>query len=239
MGGPKMSSLLPLLFLYLAFFSSADATPTQRRPTYGSGPGGRPDLKAYCVPLSNSTASLSPPSKNLKLKAITLGRGTQNYTCATSTAASAPVSNGAIATLFDASPFLAFLPPRQGLEIIALLPNYLVSFPLASLVDSKSLPILGHHYFSDATTPTFDLADLGFFKGGKKEGIAAPKGSSPGPNGKGDGAVDWLLLARKDGSRGIEEVYRVWTAGGKAPRTCEGLGKNVLVEYATQYWFYG
>ena len=75
----------------------------------------------------------------------------------------------------------------------------------------------------------------------KAGAIAAPVGSSKGPDGKGNGAVDWLRLTPTagQGSRGIEEVYRTYTAGGKAPATCKGLGKVVKVEYAAQYWFYG
>ena len=45
--------------------------------------------------------------------------------------------------------------------------------------------------------------------------------------------------AATDSSK-IREVYRVDTAGGVAPSTCEGVtGGLVTVEYAAVYYFYG
>ena len=87
----------------------------------------------------------------------------------------------------------------------------------------------------------FDLSSsgVGVLVASKSGAIAAPSGSSIGPNGVGNGAVDWLSLAAKDGSSGISQAYRVETAGGKAPPTCEGQASHLEVQYAAQYWFYG
>lgn len=53
------------------------------------------------------------------------------------------------------------------------------------------------------------------------------------------GAVDWLKLGDVGGGRGLSEVYRVETAGGKAPGVCPREGGMVVVQYAAVYWFYG
>ncbi len=67
--------------------------------------------------------------------------------------------------------------------------------------------------------------------------IAAPSGADPGPQGY--GAVDWKALVGGAGSVGLGEVYRVETAGGKAPASCVGVGgEGVQVQYAAMYWFY-
>ncbi|KAI9881555.1 MAG: hypothetical protein M1830_000119 [Pleopsidium flavum] len=227
--------------------------------------------------LTTGTVSLPPPSPHLSLKAITLARGVQNYTCpslpptpptsAPTTTTSpctttTPTPIGALATLYDASPLLCYLSTRSpGHEqsILNLLPTYLAIFPFPNILPSSSsnknknknsksttdnnghvdadnpsnphLPVLGTHYFDALSIPTFDLRpQVGFFKGRKTGDIPAPVA----------GAVDWLKLESGEGSQGIGEVYRVVTAGGKAPGSCEGLaGRGVEVEYAAQYWFYG
>ena len=175
----------------------------------------------------------------MDLKAIAIGRGTQNYTCATSTSSSVPVAIGAMADLFDASVLLPFLPPKDGEEILDLLPGYLVSFPYEALANS-TLPSLGQHFFQGPTSPVFNLepGHVGMLNGAKAADIIAPPLSSPGPDGVGNGAVDWLMLTALPGSQNLQMAYRVHTAGGKAPKTCEGQNTNVEVEYAAQYWFY-
>ena len=190
--------------------------------------------------LISGTVTLPVPSPNLCLKAIALGRGTQNYTCATSDASSVPSSIGAVATLFDASPLLPFLSPIDGQEILDLLPEYLLTFPSAAL-QSSNLPMLGQHFFTAPTSPIFNLmpGNIGFLEGAKVGDIIAPAGSPPGPYGKGNGAVDWLALSAKPGSVDIQQGYRVFTAGGKAPATCAGQQPTIEVQYAAQYWFYG
>ena len=186
------------------------------------------------------TASLPAPPSSDSLKAITIGRGTQNYTCATSTSSSTPVSIGAVADLFDASVLLPFLSPKDGEEILDLLPAYLVTFPYEALANS-TLPSLGQHYFEGPTSPVFNLEEgkIGMLNGAKAADIIAPPSSSPGPDGKGNGAVDWLMLTALAGSQNLNTAYRVHTAGGKAPKTCEGQRAVIEVEYAAQYWFYG
>jgi Protein of unknown function (DUF3455) len=71
--------------------------------------------------------------------------------------------------------------------------------------------------------------------------IPAPKGAAAGANG--EAAVDWLALSDdgKGTSVGLGEVYRVETAGGDPPETCEGIKSDTVfsVQYSAEYWFYG
>ncbi|KAL8915596.1 MAG: hypothetical protein Q9171_000161 [Xanthocarpia ochracea] len=196
------------------------------------------DLKNFQVPLSNGTASLPPPTPGLSLKAITLGRGTQNYTCAAGSTA-APIAIGAVADLLDVTPLLPNFRSSRAQSILKLLPSYLVSFA-SDIIASAPIPVLGKHTFDAAGVPVFDLGKKGCLKGKKVAGIAAPKTASLGANGKGDGAVDWLMLTAVPGSTLLKEVFRVETAGGKAPASCGGgPARQIQVEYATHYWFYG
>jgi hypothetical protein len=77
--------------------------------------------------------------------------------------------------------------------------------------------------------------------------IKAPSNASVGITMSGQpgvGAVDWLSLAdigAGSGSVGLKQVYRVDTAGGNPPVSCEGLsvGQVVSVPYSAGYHFYG
>lgn len=128
------------------------------------------------------------------------------------------------------------MPKNQGTEVLDLLPSYLIAFDFATISNS-TIPVIGHHYFNSDSEPCFDLGILGFLKAKTEGDIPAPPGASPGPDGTGYGAVDWLLLKAQVGSRDLKEVYRVETAGGKAPPLCKEDG-TIQVQYAALYWFY-
>ena len=95
----------------------------------------------------------------------------------------------------------------------------------------------GQHIFTGSGTPDFDLGEVGEFLGKKAADIVAPEGSPQGENGL--GSVNWLKLSDAGGSQGITEAYRVDTAGGKPPKTCDGQEGILTSPYATLYWFYG
>ena len=188
-----------------------------------------------------TSGSQSLPTPTSTLKAIAIGRGTQNYTCTTTNTLSSsvptPVAIGAMADLLDASPLLTLVPPQEGISILSLLPEYLVNFD-TDLITEYPIPLLGHHYFNSAGQPTFDLGTTGFLTAKKTGDIPAPAGAYPGSGGQGFGAVDWLSLVDAGGSTGVHGVYRVDTAGGKAPPTCAGQDQNIEVQYSALYWFY-
>lgn len=221
-------------FLFLA--STIEALPSKRVALPNeprNGPTGGNSLSGYSVPLSDGTQSLPPPNGTLKF--ITIGRGTQNYTC-NSTSAS-PVLLGANAILLDASPLISLLPPGEGTAVLDLLPNYVVDFDFAA-IEASQIPKLGIHYFDLKGVPTFDLGINGLLKGKGLADITAPANASAGPFDQGYGAVDWKTLTDAGGSVGLSEVYRVETAGGKAPPSCAGVTAPIYIDYSALYWFY-
>ncbi|KAL2045195.1 hypothetical protein N7G274_002277 [Stereocaulon virgatum] len=222
------SSVVLAMTAFLMLFSAASASPVGRaRDQNNNVP-----IQQYNVPITVGASAL--PSPNGTLKAITLGRGTQNYTC--DTASGAPRAVGAKADLFDVTPLLQSITVPQGTQLLNLLPEFLINFSL-SLVQRYSIRVLGYHYFNAAGKPTFDLGDTGFFVGKKVGSITAPSDAYVGQFGIGYGAVDWLKLADAGGSVGISQVYRVVTAGGKQMPSCTTAGP-FQVEYAALYWFY-
>jgi hypothetical protein len=96
----------------------------------------------------------------------------------------------------------------------------------------------GHHEFTETGVPLFKLAtdkvNYGYVKAKVVANSTAPGSASRGPNNM--GSVLWLKLAGVEGD--YKEVYRVETAGGAAPKTCENMKPTFEVQYATQYWFW-
>jgi len=169
---------------------------------------------------------------------VGIGRGTQNYSCSTTNATAAPVAIGAFATLYNATCIASTYP-----DLLAALPNVALQFNLTSqdqaTLSPSNLAISGHHYFTNATTPTFDLntsaMNLGFAPCAKNNSVPAPTGAPVGQGGQGLGAVAWLKLITRDGATGnLEEVYRVNTAGGNPPLTCAGMPATFEVQYAAE-----
>ncbi|KAL8974151.1 MAG: hypothetical protein Q9197_001596 [Variospora fuerteventurae] len=236
----RPTSIATLAFGVLAIVCSTEAGVLKKlSPKLLSGRTSPIDLSKFQVPLSNGSATLPSPAPGLSLKAITLGRGTQNYTCAAGSTA-APVAVGAKADLLDVTPFLPpRISPAQSLHFLNLITQYLVSFDVATIEKSK-VPKLGSHIFDATGVPVFDLGPKGLLRATKLAGIAAPAKACKGANGHGFGAVDWLALTDVPGSVGLKEVYRVETAGGKAPPSCGGGDAHAIaVPYAAQYWFFG
>lgn len=182
-------------------------------------------------------SSLPAIGYGLTLKHILLGRGTQNYTC--DTRASSPTAAGALATLYDVSCLAASQDSRSLLDNVLLpalltLPSNQIESFLASNLPAANA---GIHYFRDSTTPYFGLNNGMFIAAGKIADAPAPAGARGNQNGA---AVDWLKLAKKptEPNGGLQEVYRVVTAGGRAPAKCDKKGV-LTVDYVAQYWMYG
>lgn len=178
---------------------------------------------------------------------MAIGRGTQNYTCDLSNTTAAPSQVGAVATLFNAScvastyPDLLNLLPRVSLNFnltaSAAYPSELVPVDTNNRLAPGNYMISGHHYFTTTTTPFFDLDtsnwELGTAPCAKNASVAAPTDAPKGQGG--EAAVPWLKLTAREGATGrIQEVYRVETAGGSAPTTCEGMEASFEVQYSAQ-----
>lgn len=102
--------------------------------------------------------------------------------------------------------------------------------------------VVGHHYFApDFSTPVFDFrvaaGQTQIFTGVRDQAIPAlSTASRGGPGDQQFGAVDWLRLkAIPEKTVDYKLAYRVETAGGKAPATCEGRPSTFSIEYATEY----
>jgi hypothetical protein len=150
----------------------------------------------------------------------------------------APVSIGANATLYNATCIASTYP-----DLLAALPNVALQFNLTNtnqaLLSPSNLAISGHHFFTNTTTPFFNLdsaaENLGVAPCAKNNTVPAPAGASVGQGNVGYGAVAWLKLLTRDGATGnLEEVYRVNTAGGNPPATCAGMPATFEVQYAAE-----
>ncbi|KAJ8117785.1 hypothetical protein OPT61_g1096 [Boeremia exigua] len=187
----------------LSFAAAAPFCPRQNNTTNGT----TCDLSVVPQPAS----ALTPPSADMRLVLIARGEGTQNYTCASST--STPSAIGAIAELFDASCEVADPSVAQS-----------------NIVQAAAI---GKHFFTDLTTPDFDIPSLGNTKTKKLEEVAAPNPSAD---------IKWLKLQAQtlDSTSQVKYIYRFNTVGGLAPTSCEGRseGEVVTVQYQAQYWIY-
>jgi hypothetical protein len=172
------------------------------------------------------------PTTNLTLQYVAIGRGVQNYTC--SAIGATPVSDGAVATLFDATTIA-----KTNEALLHTIPPKIVYLPLpaSSLAMTGGVfPILGHHFFDAKLTPTFDLSSVNkILYGNKTADIKAPSTANVGP--AGTGAVDWLQLQKKSTYTSVDMamVYRVETAGGQ-PTACNSTD-IISVQYAAEYVF--
>ncbi|RAL15727.1 uncharacterized protein BO97DRAFT_475396 [Aspergillus homomorphus CBS 101889] len=185
-------------------------------------------------------ASSFPSPSGLTPVYVAVGRGTQNYTCATSSSNSTPVAIGAVARLYNATCIAANYP-----TLLEQLPDLAYNIPLPGAEEDTlppaNLELLGHHYFQGTSTPIFNLDTTSEHQNGiaitKKQGaIDAPSYAVKG----GTGAVQWLYLTTIDGTVGdYKSVYRVTTVSGAAPETCKNMQSTFTVQYAALYYFYG
>ena len=171
----------------------------------------------------------------MKLYHVAIGRGTQNYTCATADSSTAPVAIGAVAKLFNATCVAASFP-----DLLAIMPNISMREETPSSDDRRS-PVnkllSGHHYFTDNfTTPFFNLdtETHSWGAGAVKKGSNTPA-PYPAKN------VPWLKLLVKNATGPDSdwgEIYRLNTVGGQAPKTCDGMTPTFEIEYSAEYWIF-
>ncbi|KAJ2902306.1 putative malate dehydrogenase protein [Zalerion maritima] len=191
--------------------------------------------------MSESPVPLEPPTAGLTLHHVAIGRGVQNYTCANSS--SAPEAAGAVATLFNATclasthPEIANILPSVALKFDLSDGDRNSAFPRISLFPSN-LAVSGKHFFNSDGVPFFNLdtpaASYGKASCAKDAAESAPDTAAKGQ--KGENAVAWLRLnTTDDGTTGsIKQVYRLQTAGGSPPASCEGMDSEFSVQYAAQ-----
>lgn len=171
------------------------------------------------LPLNDTKKELPKPSTGLKLKYIALGRGTQNYSCPSSTNShysretNEPVATGAAATLFDASCIAS-----MSLTLLHEMPAVIGQAPLGSVAllgellsvtTNSSNLIIGEHYFDAAGDPYFSLKLSGsdtWMSTKKDASTMAPKRVSRITGDNGDQDVAWLKLSSKEG-HGVKVRY--------------------------------
>ncbi|KAJ5499276.1 malate dehydrogenase [Penicillium expansum] len=206
---------------------------------------GNCSLANVSLSLNETNSPLPAPSKNITLKYVALGRGTQNYTCLSNGSLNSnitimPKATGAAATLFDASCIAS-----SSLSLLHEVPALISATPLESLAFMAALVgqgtrstnlIIGEHYFNAAGDPVFDMRLSGSNSWAATSKIAST--SAPKLKSGSSGDVPWLKLGYKKGND-IREVYRVVTSQGDPPSTCSGQDATIQVDYAAEYWFYG
>ncbi|KAI9735676.1 MAG: hypothetical protein M1834_001692 [Cirrosporium novae-zelandiae] len=233
-----LSALLPTAILALP--TGQALPPTKSYPARQASVSTSCDLSNVQLPFNATSPELTGISAGLSLKKVVIGQGTQNYTCSSATASETPSAVGAVATFYDASCLVS----TDG-SLLSQLTGGLVEF---SSTSSKVLAIsevlnedlvIGHHFFENPKTPVFDFRmadDKDILIAEKTDDVDAPSGSVSGTN----GAVDWLKVTSKSAdSVGLTEGYRIFTAGGSPPTTCEDQDSDFTVSYAAEYWFYG
>jgi Protein of unknown function (DUF3455)/Protein of unknown function (DUF2990) len=241
------------------FYQEVDREIQQARqsPNYPNPPPC--DMSKASMPIAPTP--LPSPAAETYLRHVAIGRGVQvrsfsfhsavhhsttdqaqNYTCTDSSPSSTPSPIGAVASLYNASCTECNYP-----SLTTMITNLVVNYPLPSNPTANFQPtnilLSGHHFFSNNTTPVFDLdltpqAQYGYAIAKKQSASPAPSDAPVGPNG--EAAVAWLKLDTVDGTKGgLKHIYRVNTVGGSAPKTCEGMeAGDFSVEYSAQYWVY-
>jgi len=173
-----------------------------------------------------------PPS-NVSLAQVTIGLGTQNYTCTNGKY----VNVGALAQVFDISciqnlPLISLALSQGILELEGVAGNALLNF--ATMIAKQGGFKLADHYFDNSTgalAPVFNfqVSGGGFAIGKKLVDLPAPV--NPSVN------VDWLQLEAIKGDA-AKFLVREQTNGGQPPSSCSQEGKNLAVPYAAKYWFF-
>ncbi|EGX44636.1 hypothetical protein TWF173_005154 [Orbilia oligospora] len=187
---------------------------------------------------NNSSNTLPGVAQNEQLAKIVLGYGSQNYSCTNGV----PTPHGAVATLYDLS--CAFMVSPEWADVLTR--GAVQMDPTAQLAGIQMLKnmfnaqfIAGVHYFKgDFATPAFEFVDKTKFIGGVGGKIPALLGSDVGKRPLNFGAVPSLKLVAKQGMGStFSSIYRLHTAGGVAPKTCDWAGEK-QIPYAAQYWVY-
>lgn len=117
------------------------------------------------------------------------------------------------------------------------MPAIALKFPIPdpnAILSPANLFLSGHHYFTNLTTPTFNLNTAAHTWG---EVGCAKLNATAGNNPTTDVTNLKLAAKSRDGCT-IAEVYRINASGGQPPATCKGAAPSFEVQYAAEYWFW-
>jgi hypothetical protein len=174
----------------------------------------------------SGTHVLPLPAADKTLKYLTLGRGTMTYECnITMSGHDQPIYTHQNTDLYDVAPLAQNLPNEEALH--DLVPQF-CEYDYAELRNT-SMKCVGRIYrqIGDTVVSLFGF-NVPEFTVELTWAIPSPAGEAV--NGYwGHSATinsDW-------------EMYRVETAGGVTPTTCDGHDNTTInVAYAAEYWFY-
>lgn len=194
------------------------------------------NLDGLTVPIAPT--ALPALGEGLHIAHISVGWGTQNYTCANSTAK--PVQVGALAHLYNVTCQAATTDP----EIIHTNLDYFYNF-IETNAGVRERTLSGLHDFTADGVPRFNLStpehNYGIVTAKKDAGSDAPKhtptaSAAANPTSSALPDVPWLKLKATGGD--YKEVYRVYTRGGSAPSSCSESKIGAFeVPYFAVYYF--
>ncbi|KAJ6260813.1 hypothetical protein Dda_5044 [Drechslerella dactyloides] len=234
-----MRSLLSVVSALLAASTVVVASPSPLGKYINCDCSGITIPSELLIDYKNASNTLAPPAADERLMRVALGIGSQNYSCADGK----PVANGALAQLFDISCLLTSSPE---------LGNYFSPVALHTSPSFQSTLVkmfanflstqysCGVHYFKgNFATPYFEFTDRkSKFCGSAAGKISASQNSDMGKAPYNFGAVPSLrLAANADMGSTYSTVYRLHTAGGQPPATCDWTGQK-QIPYTAQYYFY-
>ncbi|KAK0203604.1 hypothetical protein DFS33DRAFT_1274773 [Desarmillaria ectypa] len=176
---------------------------------------------------------LPPPSE--PPTHITVGVGTQNYTCSEE---GTYTNVGAVASILDIS-CLYGTPLFDSIQDIVLA-VWEKDDPTSAHDISDRLTLLGEHFFITNPITGTGISPKWDFTATTENSEAFVVGNgtarSPAPTGSQD--VDWLSLDRVLGKL-ADEVYRIDTRAGQPPASCIPGSEPITVKYSAKYWFFG
>lgn len=157
----------------------------------------------------------------MTLQYLALARGTNLYDCRGRDPTQAPVFELQTATLWDGAPIVAKLSSENSFH--SLIPQ-LLEFDYSALANS-SLICIGTITTIDKET-SINLSNVGMISATVRDTVNAP--ADPLLN------LPWAHIVSHDLSWNI---YRVETALGGSPLTCDGRD-TIETVFAAEYWFY-
>lgn len=196
-----------------------------------------------------SSARLQVPADQTQLVAptyapsfISLGVGTQNYTC--NTTSSAYTLIGAVGEVFDSSCLYGTSAFDSASTIVydawSATPDITVQEVITTLAFLHDPAVLGQHYYvpnpvGSGLSPKWDFTSSGVTAGNPNAYVIGVKvgdlRSSDSSN------IDSLMVKAVKGELACE-IFRVETNGGQPPLQCAAGDSDITVKYTSQYWFF-